>query len=105
MDVHNPVYSGILFRYKDGNNRKNFSSEAFTDERGITRYQVNPVRVIYIGERTMSITNSHREGFYYRKIFDEMTKTEYSLTDRKPNQKNENRYGSVDLFFYTTERL
>ena len=99
-----PVYSGILFRYKDGNNRKNFSSEAFTDERGITRYQVNPVLVIYIGERTMSITNSHGDGFYYRKIFDEMTKTEYSLTDREPNQKNKNRYDSVDLFFYTTER-
>lgn len=104
-----PVYSGTLYRniFKNRNKieKTPYSFQQMTDEKGVVYEKINPVKIIYIGETTLSITNELDDGICYRKTYDDFTNTEYALTDQEPNEKNKAHYSLVDLYLYTTERM
>lgn len=94
-----PVYRGVMYRYEK---EKRID---FTSEEQANRYVVNPVRMIYISDRSMSITDKHGDGLYYRKMYDYDTDTYYRITDIEYNDKTKRHYSTVELYIYITERI
>ncbi len=42
-----------------------FSFDKKLSEKGFQLYKINPVRIIYINEHTLSITDEEGDGIYY----------------------------------------
>ncbi len=103
-----PVYNGIMFFISPSGNRHEYSFDDKTDHKGHQLYQINPVRIIYINESTLSIThetgdpNDPGDGFYYYWFFDRNTMTKvYQITDCEPTRFNQGKYYLADLYLYT----
>jgi hypothetical protein len=100
-----PVYSGVLYALSSRGDRYDFSFDDHTNDRGVTKYEVNPVRIIYLSEGTLSITSPTGEGLYYY-YYNKMTGMDsWELTDREYTKMNESRYALADLYLYQTERM
>lgn len=100
-----PVYTGIL--YTDGFNgeRYEFSIDSHITNRGVKKMMVNPVRIVYIGNKTLCITDSEGDGLYYYSYYDYDLETKaYALTDHEYTKRNKDRYSTADLYSYQTER-
>ncbi len=103
-----PVYNGILFFISPSGKRHEYSYQDKKDEYGHQLYQINPVRIVYINETTLSITQETGEldepgdGFYYYRYFDKYEmKNIYQLTDWEPTRFNQDKYYLADLYSYT----
>ena len=77
------------------------------DDKGHRIYQINPVRIIYINDSTLSITHDTGDpedpgdGFYYYNYFDKYARVDvYQITDREPTKYNRDRYYLADLYAY-----
>lgn len=97
-----PVYTGIMF-YKSGGERREYSDKDGEDERGRLLYQVNPVRIVFINDSTLSITHESGDpddpgyGFYYSLHYDKNTMTRvYRITDREPQPKKNPQTGKYE---------
>ena len=99
-----PVYMGSMFFMGQSGKHHAFSDEEMETEEGYSVYKVNPVRIVYINEHTLSITNESGEGIYYYRYFnrDKMTNM-YLVTDREPDARNQNNYNVADLYLYKKE--
>lgn len=105
-----PVYTGIMFFINNGE-RHEYSHKDGKDGGGNLLYQINPVRIIYINDSTLSITNETGDGFYYYRYQDKYTKVDdCQITDREPiARKNPytgkleqpKNYFLADLYSYT----
>lgn len=101
-----PVYSGVLFFMGQSLKHHEFSYEECISEKGFQLYKINPVKIVYINEHTLSITNEDDDGIYYYRHFDKMTMANrYSITDREPNARNQSTYYLADLYTYRKERM
>ena len=72
------------------------------------QYQsVNPIKIRFINDGTIYISDFMDDGIYYTFYIDEKTyKSIYYLTDKKPvSKKDENKYSCADLYSFHTERL
>lgn len=103
-----PVYSGVMFYIGSTGKRREYSFSEYRDEKGHQRYQINPVRIVYINDTTLSITldtgnpDVPGDGFYYFKYFDKFAmKSIYQITDREPTMFNKDKYYLADLYSYT----
>lgn len=103
-----PVYSGIMFFISDSGKRHEYSFADRQDEKGHQIYQVNPVRVVYINDSTLSITLDTGDpedpgyGFYYYRYYDRYAKVNvYQITDWEPTKFNKDKYYLADLYSYT----
>ena len=103
-----PVYKGIMYYISSGGRRYEFSYEDRKDERGNLLYQVNPVKVVYINDSTLSITHETGDpedpgdGFYYFRFLDKYSMANvYRITDRNPMEYNKDKYYLADLYSYT----
>ena len=100
-----PVYTGEMFYMGQSKKHHYYSFEEKESEKGILLYSVNPVRIVYINEHTLSITNQDGDGIYYYRYFDKnVMANHYSITDREPTQRNQNTYHLADLYTYRKER-
>lgn len=100
-----PVYSGVLFFIGQSRKRHEFSYEECVSEKGFQLYKINPVKIVYINEHTLSITNEDDDGIYYYRYLDKVAiVNRYSITDREPNARNQSTYYLADLYTYRIER-
>ena len=100
-----PVYEGILYALGSNGERFEYSSSEFVNKRGIKKLIVNPVRVVYIGETTLCITDPEGDGLYYYRYYDKIAdRTIYSITDREYTKENRRAYSTADLYIYRMER-
>ena len=102
-----PVYSGVMFFVSNGGKRHEYSYADKRDENGNQIYQVNPVRIVYINDSTLSITHDTGDpgvpgdGFYYYKFYDKFALADaYQITDREPTKFNKDKYYLADLYSY-----
>lgn len=101
-----PVYSGILYTTGYHGERYEFSFDAHTNKKGITKMMVNPVRMVYISDSSLCITDADGDGLYYYNYYDRNTESIiYALTDHEYTKANENKYSNADLYLYRTERM
>lgn len=103
---YRPVYKGILFTEGYHGERYEFSFDTHTNKRGVTKMMVNPVRIVYVGDVVLCITNSDYDGFCYYHYYDRyLEKMVYALTDHEETKANKHKYSLVDLYLYRTERI
>lgn len=101
-----PVYRGVLYAKSNYGDRYEFSYDHHTNAKGITKMMVNPVRIVYIGDSALCITDSEGDGLYYYNYYDKFTGTiVYALTDREYTKVNKHKYSTADLYSYRTERI
>lgn len=101
-----PVYSGVLYAKGKHGERYEFSFDEHINKKGITKMMVNPVRIVYIGDSSLCITDSDGDGLYYYNYYDIYSETVvYALTDHKYTKSNRHKYSNADLYSYRTERI
>lgn len=101
-----PVYSGVLYTTGYHGERYEFSYDEHTNKRGVTKMMVNPVRIVYVGENSLCITDSDGDGLYYYYYYDrDLECTVYALTDHEYTKANKHKYSNADLYSYRTERI
>ena len=105
-----PVYTGVMYFVNDSGKRHEYSYEDTIDEKGHRLYQINPVRIVYINDSTLSITHETGDpedpgdGFYYYRYFDRWKNVDiYQLTDWEPTRFNKDKYYLADLYSYRKE--
>lgn len=103
-----PIYTGVLYFVSDSGKRHEYSYEDTIDEKGHRLYQINPVRIVFINDSTLSITHETGkpdepgDGFYYYRYFDKYAMVNvYQLTDWEPTKFNKDKYYLADLYSYT----
>ena len=101
-----PVYSGILYTVGYHGERYEFSYEEHVNSRGVKKMMVNPVRIVYIGESALCITDSDGDGLYYYHYYNKyQDETIFALTDHEYTPVNKRNYSNADLYLYRTERI
>ncbi len=101
-----PVYKGIMFTEVSHGKRYEFSFDVHTNNRGIAKMMVNPVRIVYVSDIALCITDPEYDGLYYYHYYDKyLEKTIYSLTDHEYTKANKHKYSTADLYRYRTERI
>lgn len=100
-----PIYSGTMFFISDTKRkRKEYSYCDGESGKGYMVYKVNPIRIVYINDGTLSLTNEYEQGIYYYKYYDrELEEIVFQITDREPNARTQSRYYLGDLYSYTKE--
>lgn len=101
-----PVYRGVLYTKGGYGERYEFSFDEHTNKKGITKMMVNPVRIVYVGDAALCITDSDGDGLYYYNYYDKYSeKVVYAMTDHKYTKANRHKYSIADLYSYRTERI
>ncbi len=101
-----PVYSGILYTASYHGERYEFSFDVHTNKKGVTKMLVNPVRIVYISDTALCITDPDGDGLYYYNYYDRsMESIVYALTDYEYTKANKQKYSNADLYLYRTERM
>lgn len=98
-----PVYQGSLFRISKKDGSKKYFSDSNEKNTQIDYQKVNPVRIVYINDSVLSITDQEEDGLYYYWYRDKYTGIFMcSLTDREPSQYSKYKYNTADLYSYFT---
>ena len=102
-----PVYKGVMFYMGDEGQHYNFSFARKVSSKGFQKYKINPVRIVYINDHTLSITDEDCDGIYYYRYFDRKVtfSNVYLITDREPDKNNRDTYSVADLYTYRKERI
>ena len=107
-----PIYTGVMYFVSDSGKRHEYSYEDMIDDKGHRLYQINPVRIVFINDRTLSITHETGvpdepgDGFYYYRYYDKHAMvTVYQLTDWEPTRFNRDKYYLADLYSYTRKEV
>ena len=101
-----PVYSGILYTTGYHGERYEFSFDVHTNKKGITKMLVNPVRIVYISDTALCITDPDGDGLYYYNYYDRsLESVVFALTDYEYTKANKQKYSNADLYSYRTERM
>lgn len=67
---------------------------------------VNPVRVVFINDAALCVTDCDGDGLYYYSYFDKNSgSVRYVLTDQEYTKENKKWYSNADLYLYRTERI
>ena len=99
-----PIYTGTLYTEIHGK-RHTFSSVKQTTKSGKVSMAINPVRIVYINDSVLCITDLDGDGLYYSYYQDSQTKQRvYLLTDVMYTDKTKHRYATADLYSYRVER-
>ena len=101
-----PVYSGVLYTTGYHGERFEFSFDVHTNKKGVTKMLVNPVRIVYISDTSLCITDPEGDGLYYYNYYDPiMGSVIFALTDHQYTKVNKHKYSNADLYSYRTERM
>lgn len=101
-----PIYSGVLYTTNYRGDRYEFSFDVHTNKKGVTKMLVNPLRIVYINDTTLCITDPDGDGLYYYNYYDRnLESVVYALTDYEYTKVNKHKYSNADLYSYRTERM
>ena len=101
-----PAYSGMMYTTGYHGERYEFSVDEHVTNRGVKKAMVNPVRIVYVNNTTLCITDSDGDGLYYYHYYDNyMEAGVYALTDHEYTKQNQQNYSNADLYSYRTERI
>ena len=107
-----PIYTGIMYYIGNNGKRHEYSYEEIIDEKGHRLYQINPVRIVFINDSTLSITHETGipyepgDGFYYYRYFDKNAMVNvFQITDWEPTRFNKDKYYLADLYSYTRKEV
>ena len=101
-----PVYSGVMSFMGQSMRHHVFSFEDMISEKGFQLYKINPVKIVFINDHTLSITNEDGDGIYYYRYFDKSSgENRYSITDREPTIDKQRYYSLADLYTYRKTRV
>ena len=96
-----PVYSGTMYFITDNGIRREYSYKDRVNSKGRQLYKVNPVRIVFINETTLSITNEDEDGLYYNSYNDRITQKKFTqITDHEATEYNIKNYYLADLYLY-----
>jgi hypothetical protein len=99
-----PIYTGVLYTYTKDNKRHSFSSEERLTPKGNSILAVNPVKIIYISDDCLCVSDSSGDPLYFFHKFNyELDRQENFITEIEPTKQNEKTYSSVDLVHYKKE--
>lgn len=100
-----PVYRGVMYYVSPRFERRDFSFLNAPCDSETQVYEVNPVRIIFLNESTISITNQDGDGLLYHRYLNRNTMTNYyAITDMEPI-RNQRNYYLADLYTYEKERI
>lgn len=101
-----PIYRGTMYYVDAYGRRREFSFDSMKNKNGKELYSVNPVRIVYINEDVISITNQEKDGLYYYYYFDKYDRErKYLITDYEPSEQNKRFYSIADLYRYRKETI
>ena len=70
------------------------------------RVKTNPVRLVYINDNVLLVTDSDDDALMYRFYYDKYTHEKiHHITDHKPSAFDQGNYDTVDLLRYRKESL
>ena len=97
-----PIYEGIMF-FKDNSERRHEYSYFDTkDKNGIKHEKINPVKMIYINDTTLSLVSESNDGFNVYRSRDRYTRDYiYQITDRVQTIADMEDYDSADLYIFS----
>ena len=91
-----------MFYENDTGRRIEYSYIDTKDKNGIWREKVNPVKIIFINDTTLSLVSESNDGFsVYRKTERSMLRNVYQITDRVQTLADEEDYDSADLYIFS----
>lgn len=96
-----PTYTGTMYFINPEGGRHNYAFER--EERSDTdiRLKTNPVRIVYINDSVLLITDCDGDGLMYRSYFDKKQhKRVFHITDHEQNIYEKDNYDTVDLLRY-----
>lgn len=100
-----PVYNGTMY-YEYG--EKEYEFYGYEYEYSSDKYCINPVKIVYLNENELSITDEEDDGLYYCHYQSKDKKgylcNKYKITDREPAKINKKDYNVADLYIYEKER-
>ena len=101
-----PVYRGVMFYMGQSMKHHEFSFDEKLSDKGFQLYKINPVKIVFINEHTLSITNEEDDGIYYYRYYDKIgLDTHYAITDREPTFRTQSTYYLADLYLFRKERI
>lgn len=92
-----------MYSISDGR-RFDFSYTNHQNRSGKQLRRVNPVKIVYLNDSVLSITDFDDDGLAYYHYYDRTCNAEvYSITDHEPTEQNRKNYSVPDLYLYQTE--
>lgn len=101
-----PTYSGTMYFINPEGKRHDYAFEdEYRSEKDI-RVKTNPVRIVYINDNVLLVTDSDDDALMYRFYYDKYTHEKiHHITDHKPSAFDQGNYDTVDLLRYGKESL
>lgn len=101
-----PTYFGTMYFINPDGKRHNYAFEDEKRSENDIRSKTNPVKIVYINESVLLITDEDDDALMYRFYYDRYTHEKiYHITDHKPSSFDWGNYDSVDLLRYRKERI
>ena len=101
-----PTYFGTMYFINPEGKRHDYAFEnEYRSERD-TRVKTNPVKIVYINDSVLLVTDCEGDALMYRYYYDRYTHEKiYLITDHEQSAFNQDKYDFVDLLRYRKESL
>lgn len=101
-----PTYFGTMYFINPNGKRHNYAFEDEKRSETDIRLKTNPVKIVYINDSVLLITDKEDDALMYRFYYDRYTHEKvYHITDHQPSSFDRGNYDSVDLLRYRKERI
>ena len=101
-----PTYHGTMYFINPEGKRHDYAFEKEVRSATDVRLPMNPVRLVYINDSVMLITDCDDDALMYRSYYDKnYDKQIYHITDHQENQYDKGHRGTVDLLRYRKEKI
>lgn len=101
-----PTYFGTMYFINPDGKRHNYAFEDEKRSETDIRLKINPVKIVFINDSVLLITDEDDDALMYRFYYDRYTHEKiYHITDHKPSSFDRGNYDSVDLLRYKKERI
>ena len=101
-----PTYTGTMYFINPEGKRHDYAFENEYRNENDIRVKTNPVRIVYINDTVLLVTDYDNDGLMYRFYYDKNTHEKiYHITDHKARSFDQGNYYLVDLLRYGKENL
>lgn len=101
-----PTYFGTMYFINPDGKRHDYAFEDEKRSETDIRLKINPVKIVFINDSVLLITDEDDDALMYRFYYDRYTHEKiYHITDHKPSSFDRGNYDSVDLLRYKKERI
>ena len=101
-----PTYFGTMYFINPDGKRHDYAFEDEKRSETDIRLKTNPVKIVFINESVLLITDEDDDALMYRFYYDRDThEKKYHITDHQQSSFDRGNYDSVDLLRYRKERI